>query len=137
MRDPERIMVNGKRPLSPHLQIYRPQLTSIMSIFHRASGLYLSLGLPVLVWGLWSMAKGEAAFDSFRSLMMGILGQLFCVLWIAAFCYHLLNGLRHLGWDAGFGFDLATVYKTGWAVLIGASLLWIAFLLVSYNIGAR
>ena len=108
------------RPISPHLQIYRPQLTSVLSIMHRLTGLLLSGACVVLSLWLVSLALGEPTYTLFAGLwdswaataLMGAV--LFCVY------FHLLNGVRHLAWDWGFGFDLRTVYVSGWTVVVGA-----------------
>lgn len=125
-------MVSHPRPISPHLQIYKPQLTSVTSIFHRFSGLYLSLGLPVLVYWLIAAADGPASFETAQELASSFVGRLLLFLWTAAFFYHLLNGLRHLAWDAGWGFDLPTTYKSGWAALIGTAVLTVLAWALAY-----
>ena len=107
----------ASRPLSPHLQIYRWQLTSVLSILHRASGVFLSLGAVGLVWWLFAAVLGDAYFAPVQAFLASILGQLLLFGWTAALFYHLSNGVRHLLWDAGFGFDLKTTYATGWTVL--------------------
>lgn len=111
-------MTAGKRPLSPHLQIYRPQITSVLSISHRFSGAVLAAGLLVLVYWLAALASGEAAYAA----ALGVLGAwpVKLVLFLAslAFFYHLCNGIRHLWWDSGRGFEIPQVYASGWAVVI-------------------
>jgi len=122
------------RPLSPHLEVYKPQLTSLMSIFNRLTGIALSLGTLFLVWQLLAAATGPAAFATFQSLAGSWIGIAVLVGWSISLFYHLLNGIRHLLWDAGWGFDLATTYKTGQAVVVGTVALtliaWIAALIV-------
>lgn len=125
-------MANHKRPISPHLQIYRPQLTSVTSLMHRASGMFLSLGLPALVWWLWSVAGGRDDYLVAREIIGSFIGRLLLFLWTAAFFYHLLNGIRHLSWDAGWGFEIATAYKTGWAAIVGAIALTLATWIIAY-----
>jgi succinate dehydrogenase / fumarate reductase cytochrome b subunit len=109
------------RPLSPHLQIYRPQLTSGMSIFHRATGIALGVGAVALVAQLVAAAEGEAAFSGFQSLAGSWFGLLCLFGWSLALFYHLACGIRHLAWDAGFGLELAEVYFSG-KVALGAAL---------------
>ena len=122
------------RPLSPHLEVYKPQLTSLMSIFNRLTGIALSLGTLFLVWQLLAAATGPAAFATFQSLAGSWIGIAVLVGWSISLFYHLLNGIRHLLWDAGWVFDLATTYKTGQAVVVGTVALtliaWIAALIV-------
>jgi succinate dehydrogenase / fumarate reductase cytochrome b subunit len=105
------------RPLSPHLQIYRWQLTSVLSILHRASGIALSGGAVFLVWWLAAAASGPEAYGAFASTVGSILGRLFLLGWTLAFFYHLANGVRHLWWDTGRGLDLPSVYRSGWGVV--------------------
>lgn len=108
------------RPLSPHLQVYRPQMTSVMSITHRATGVALSVGTLLLVWWLVAAATGENAYAQASAFMGSWLGKLLLFGWTAALFYHLGNGIRHLFWDASHGFELDTVYKSGWAVVIAS-----------------
>jgi succinate dehydrogenase / fumarate reductase, cytochrome b subunit len=113
-------MATHERPLSPHLQVYRPQLTSVLSILHRMTGLWLSAGTLVLVWWLVATAVGPRAHASAQWFIGSWLGYLLLLSWSFALFYHLCNGIRHLLWDAGWGLDLPTVYRSGWAV-VGAS----------------
>jgi len=123
-------MPSPLRPLSPHLQVYRWQLTSVLSILHRITGVALAVGTLLLVYWLVATAAGPAAFATAQEFIGSILGRLLLFGWTAALFYHLLNGLRHLLWDAGRGFDLRTAYASGWTVVIGAAALsllaWIA-----------
>jgi succinate dehydrogenase / fumarate reductase cytochrome b subunit len=111
------------RPLSPHLQIYRPQITSVLSITHRASGLVLSAGAVLLVLWLVAAASGERGFAIAQECAGSAPGYLFLFAFSLALFYHLLNGIRHLFWDMGAGFELETVTRTGWAVVVGTVLL--------------
>ena len=130
-------MAGHPRPLSPHLQVYRPQLTSFTSIMHRITGIGLAVGLLYLVCWLVAAASGLAAFDRLQSFNGSIIGKLLLLGWSIAFFYHLLNGIRHLAWDAGWGFELPAAYKTGYAVLIGTALLTIlAWVIGYYQMGA-
>ena len=108
------------RPLSPHLQIYRPQLTSVLSFLHRLSGLLLSACSVVLSLWLISLALGEVAYLRFMSFAQGWLGLSFLILVVFCLYYHLFNGVRHLLWDWGWGFSLERVYFSGWAVVAAA-----------------
>ena len=122
------------RPLSPHLQVYRPQMTSILSITHRATGVALTLGSFLLVYWLIAAAAGPEAFAAAQDLIGSWIGYLCLFGWSVALFYHLCNGIRHLFWDAGFGFELPDAYRSGYAVLIGTAVLtlvaWIAGLSV-------
>jgi succinate dehydrogenase / fumarate reductase cytochrome b subunit len=95
----------AERPLSPHLQIYRPMLTMMMSIAHRITGAALYVGTPLLVWYLFAAAEGGSAF-AFASWFLGsIIGQIILLGFTFALLHHFFGGIRHLIWDAGYGFD--------------------------------
>jgi succinate dehydrogenase / fumarate reductase cytochrome b subunit len=108
------------RPLSPHLQIYRPQITSVLSILHRITGFALSVGLLLLAGLIISAAFGEQSFDLVRGQMGTWYGYILLMGWSWAFYYHLCNGIRHLFWDMGKGFELSTVTTSGWAVVLAS-----------------
>lgn len=112
-----------ERPLSPHLQIYKPQLTSLLSITHRATGIFLSLGALVLCYWLLAIAAGPEVYQQAHSLLGSWFGQLLIFAWVASFYYHLCNGIRHLFWDAGYGLELKTTYASGYAVVIATVIL--------------
>jgi succinate dehydrogenase / fumarate reductase, cytochrome b subunit len=116
-------MTTRQRPLSPHLQVYRPQLTSIMSIAHRASGIANSAGSLLLVYWLAALAAGPDSFASASSLLGSLLGQLILFGFSVSLFYHLSNGIRHLMWDTGHGFDLPSVYRTGRMVMVSTAVL--------------
>ncbi|HKF60109.1 MAG TPA: succinate dehydrogenase, cytochrome b556 subunit [Dongiaceae bacterium] len=105
------------RPISPHLQVYRPQLTSVLSILHRITGVALAVGTILLVYWLIAAASGPEAFASAEALVGSWLGRILLFGWTFALYFHLTNGIRHLFWDAGFGFELKTVYASGWTVV--------------------
>jgi succinate dehydrogenase / fumarate reductase, cytochrome b subunit len=123
-------MPTANRPLSPHLQVYKPQLTSILSITHRATGIALSVGTLYLVWQLLAAASGPDAYEIFQRFAGSWLGLLVLLGWSVSLFYHLLNGIRHLFWDAGYGFTLDATYKSGRWVMIGTVVLtvvaWVA-----------
>lgn len=123
-------MTSDLRPLSPHLQIYRWQLTSVLSILHRASGVWLGVGAVLLVWWLGAAADGPEPFAAFQHFVASWFGLLLLFGWSASLFYHLCNGIRHLWWDTGRGLELRSVYAGGWAVLAGTAALtvvaWIA-----------
>jgi succinate dehydrogenase / fumarate reductase cytochrome b subunit len=122
MRFKDEAMSEQSRPLSPHLQVYKPQLTSILSILHRGTGVALALGTLILVWWLAAAASGPEYFDYVQGYIGSPLGMLILFGFTYALFYHLCNGIRHLFWDAGYGFELETVYRTGWWV-VGASVI--------------
>ncbi len=110
-------MSNTQRPLSPHLQVYRPQLTSVMSISHRITGIANALGALVLVLWLVAAASGPERYAGFSATLTSLPGRLLMVLWTYSLFYHLCNGVRHLFWDAGKGFELRQAYASGYAVI--------------------
>lgn len=116
------------RPLSPHLQIYRWQMTMTTSILHRFSGVVLSIGSLVLTWWLVAVAIGGDYFDWVAGILAHPVGLVLLCGWTLAFFYHLANGIRHLLWDIGWGLDLPTMYRTGYTVfviaLLGTALTW-------------
>ena len=105
------------RPLSPHLQVYRPQLTSVLSITHRATGVALAAGTLLLLYWLVSLAGGPESYASATALLGSVIGKLVLFAFTFAFSYHLCNGIRHLFWDMGKGFELSSVYASGKAVV--------------------
>ncbi len=113
-------MVTDNRPLSPHLQVYRPQLTSVMSISHRISGILLSLGMVVVVLWLLALASGPEAFERINTVLATPIGLIAMLVWTFSLFYHLLNGIRHLLWDAGWLLDLRGAYASGWIVLVAS-----------------
>ncbi len=114
-------MAKGNRPLSPHLQIYRWQLTMVLSILHRLTGIALAPGAVLLVYWLLAAALWPARFATAQAFMGSWFGTLVLVGFSYALFYHLCNGIRHLCWDAGWGFDLKTAYASGW-VMVGVSI---------------
>ena len=106
------------RPLSPHLQVYRWQITMVLSILHRATGTVLSIGFLLLVCWLVAAASGPDAYQQIVGLLSGWLGLLVLVGLSFCFFYHLANGIRHLAWDIGWGFEIPQVYASGWSVIV-------------------
>jgi succinate dehydrogenase / fumarate reductase cytochrome b subunit len=115
------------RPLSPHLTIYRPQITSMLSITHRITGAGLAFGVVFVTWWLMSLAWSLDAYMTFYHFAKSFVGRfmLFGFLW--AMCYHMLNGVRHLVWDTGRGIDMPNATKSGWGVVGGSVALTIFF----------
>lgn len=116
-------MTQADRPLSPHLQVYRPQLTSVLSIFHRLTGVGLGVGTLVLAYWLIAAAMGPEAYECAQDLIGSWLGILLLLGWSVALFYHLCNGIRHLFWDVGYGYEIETLYRSGWAVLLATAIL--------------
>ncbi len=113
-------MTTQNRPLSPHLQVYRPQLTSMLSITHRLTGVALAAGTFLLVWWLVAAATGPEAYATAQAAISSVIGRLLLFGWTLALFYHLCNGIRHLFWDAGYGYELKSAYASGWAVMAGS-----------------
>jgi succinate dehydrogenase / fumarate reductase, cytochrome b subunit len=125
-------MAKAERPLSPHLQIYRWYLTMALSIAHRATGVANAMGLLFLTWWLLALASGPDAFATVQGVAGSWIGILALFGWTLSLFYHLGNGIRHLVWDVGYGFDPLTAYHSGIAVLVFAGittiLLWVVVL---------
>jgi succinate dehydrogenase / fumarate reductase cytochrome b subunit len=120
------------RPLSPHLSVYRFEYTMALSITHRIMGVALSVGLPLLAYWLWSVAAGPAAYDRAVRLFSNLFVKLLVAGWIWAFVYHFSNGIRHLVWDTGHGFEKKQARTSGLIVVVAAvaiylTLLWFLF----------
>jgi succinate dehydrogenase / fumarate reductase cytochrome b subunit len=110
-------MAAQQRPLSPHLQIYNQKITGTLSILHRATGVLLGLAAFVLAAWLFAVADDGDAFVTFNAAAASLPGKLVLLAITASFAYHLLNGIRHLLWDIGWGFELPKVYASGWTVV--------------------
>lgn len=123
-------MITGNRPLSPHLQIYRPPLTMVLSFSHRATGTALFFGMLLFVYWLVAAAAGAEAYETARTIIGSWIGRLCLFGWTIALFYHLFNGIRHLIWDLGYGLGMRALDVSSWVVLIatGAStlLVWVA-----------
>lgn len=115
-----------ERPLSPHLMIYKPQLTSMMSITHRLTGVALSVGSLLLVWWVVALATGPEAFAYAQSILTSIFGQIVLFGFSVAVFYHLSNGVRHLFWDFGYNLSIEGVKRTGYMVMASTVILTVA-----------
>ena len=124
------MIAHDNRPLSPDLQIYRPQLTSVLSISHRATGIALSVGALLLILWLIAAALWPQAYSAVQGFLRSWLGLILMFGWTFSLFFHLCNGIRHLVWDAGYGFELRTIYASGWTVVTASIVLtvtaWIA-----------
>lgn len=103
-----------QRPLSPHLQVYRPQITSATSIFHRMTGAALAVSLFIVTWALMAIATGPEAFDVFKGFFSSIFGRLVLFGWTLAFFYHFCSGIRHLIMDTGAMMTIEKAYKAAY-----------------------
>jgi succinate dehydrogenase / fumarate reductase cytochrome b subunit len=124
-------MSNNGRPLSPHLSIYRWPITMTMSILHRATGVAMSVGFIVLAGWLFDAAMGAETYAAMLSYLDTMVGKLLLMGWSFAFFFHLANGVRHLVWDSGRGFEKTTANASAWFVLLLAIVLTALFWWVS------
>lgn len=120
-------MNNQGRPLSPHFTVYRWPITMTLSILHRATGVGLSLGFAVLALWLMAAASGSESYAVINSLLRSGLGRLLLIGWSFAFFFHLSNGVRHLFWDMGRGFEKRQVNASAWFVLVLTVALTLSF----------
>jgi len=121
------------RPLSPHLDIYRWQISNTVSILHRVTGVGLAVGLIALAYWLCSLAAGEESYETARRGFSSVIGWVFLVGWIFSFHFHLLNGMRHLLWDAGYGYERTQRHASGWFAVLGAAVLTLAVCLLLWR----
>lgn len=122
----------GNRPLSPHLTIYRPQLTSMLSILHRMTGVGLALGGILGVWWLLAASASAERFAFVDGILTSWLGGFVMIGLLVANWYHFCNGVRHLVWDAGFGFEIATVHRSAYATAVGTAALTLITLIAAF-----
>ena len=114
-----------ERPLSPFMfpVWYRFQITSALSILHRLTGIALAVGSILLAWWLIAVAAGGELFAATHAFLVSPIGVLLLFLWSVAFFYHLCSGIRHLAWDAGYGFEIRDAHRNGYAVIVATVLL--------------
>ncbi len=125
---------SSRHPTSPHLQIYRLPLTALLSVTHRASGVVLAIGALLLVWVLAALAGGSESYAPVQALLQSWFGQLILFALTFALYFHFCNGIRHLFWDVGMGFELETADKTAHLVIVVAVALTIATWVVAAGV---
>lgn len=125
-------MANVERPLSPHLQVYRWPVTMASSILHRATGIGLGLGTLLLTWWLVAAAAGPEYYAWVQMVLASWLGRLVLFGFTWALFYHLLNGIRHLFWDAGYGYSIPVANRTAWLAIVGSVVLAVLAWIVAY-----
>ena len=142
MRDVRDALLTGRRsdgklverPLSPHLQVYKWPVSMFLSISHRATGIGLSVGALLMTWWLVAAASSDSAFATVQGFLGSWFGVFLLFCWAAALLLHLFQGIRHLVWDAGYGFDNRSYRVTGWGVLaatvVATLIVWIVGLVV-------
>jgi succinate dehydrogenase / fumarate reductase cytochrome b subunit len=123
---------DARRPLSPHLQIYRPMLTMMMSIAHRISGASLAIGFVLLARWLLAVSAGPEAFATVDAFFGSLLGRFLLFMFSWALIHHMLGGIRHLIWDTGRGLDLVSIEVFAWGTIIGSTVLTFALWAVGY-----
>lgn len=121
------------RPLSPHLSIYRKQITSVLSIMHRITGVALYAGLGLLIVFLGVVSYYPTYYTQLHQCLTSVFGKIALFGWTLAFYFHFFNGIRHLFWDMGKGFDIPSVNKTGWAAIVFAVLASLLSWVVAYH----
>ena len=121
-----------ERPLSPHLSVFRPLITMVMSIVHRITGAGLYFGMLFLAWWLVAAASGPDAFATANAFFGSLLGRLILLGFTWALIHHMLGGIRHLVWDAGYGFDKDIATRAAWASLVGSVSLTLIVWVVGY-----
>ncbi|MEM7522494.1 MAG: succinate dehydrogenase, cytochrome b556 subunit [Pseudomonadota bacterium] len=119
------------RPLSPHLTVYRPQITSMLSVLHRGTGVAMAFSLALVVWWLLAAATGSEYFEFVDGLLTSVIGFLILLGSAFAFFYHMCNGLRHMWWDMGFGYEMDQVTQSGYVVLGASGVLTLILLIVA------
>ena len=130
-------MTTASRPVSPHLGIYRWQITMTMSILHRATGIWLAIGTVALVYWLVAAASGPDTYATAHWFFGTWVGQILVWTWTFCLFYHLCNGIRHLFWDAGRGFNIRTFYISGYSVWAVALLLTLLAIIFAYLPGGH
>ena len=125
-------MANSQRPLSPHLGIYKWPLAMAISILHRMTGVALAVGAALMVAIFISAASSQECYEWIRELLNNKIGKTFLFLWTFALFLHLFNGIRHLFWDAGYGFEKTTTTNSGIFVIIASIALTVAVWWVAY-----
>lgn len=130
-------MSSNNRPLSPHLDVYRLPLSAMISIVHRGTGAFLTLGTLALVCWLMALAGGEETFNAAQDFMGGFFGRILLFGWSFALFFHLSNGIRHLLWDVGYGFEKTEVEKSSLIVLASAGFLtfFVWLLAFAFSVG--
>jgi len=127
-------MASGKRPLSPHLQVYRPQITSLLSIVHRLTGVALVGGALIFTYWISSATYGPEVFKLAQSILGSWVGRLVLLGMTFSLYYHLANGIRHMAWDVGWGYELPRLKITGWLVVLFAGGMTVLTFVAAYAV---
>ena len=124
-------MTDNQNPLSPHLQIYRWHISSLLSITHRISGVINLLALILIFFWLIALSLGESNYESFLLIINSFFGKFILIGFTWSMSFHLLSGIRHLAWDMGYGFEIKTANISGIIVIITSLFLTIIFWLLA------
>ena len=124
--------MQAQRPLSPHLQIYRPMLTMMMSIAHRISGVGNAAGFILLAWWLVAISAGPGAYATVSDFFGSVLGRFLLFLFSWSLIHHMLGGIRHLIWDTGRGLDKQSIEIFAWGTIIGSTVLTVLLWVIGY-----
>ena len=127
-------MENNNNPLSPHLQIYKWQISSLLSITHRIVGVINTLAITLICIWILSLLLGENSYEITEIFLKSFFGKFLIVFFCWTFSFHILNEIRHLAWDMGYGFDLKVAKITGALAFFGSFVLTILFYLIGKNI---
>ncbi len=122
----------ARRPLSPHLQIYRPMLTMMMSIAHRISGVGNAIGFVLLAWWLLAITSGPETYTTVNGFFASIFGRFLLFMFSWGLIHHMLGGIRHLIWDTGCGLDKQSIEIFAWGTIIGSTVLTLALWIAGY-----
>ena len=125
---------NNKRPISPHLTIYRPQLTSVLSILHRITGLGLFVGLFLVILWFLAISLGESYYTFYNAIMVSWPVKLVLIVSTWAIWYHTCAGIRHLIWDLGIGLETKYINLSAWVVIVLSAFLFLLTIFFSWNI---
>jgi succinate dehydrogenase / fumarate reductase, cytochrome b subunit len=120
------------RPLSPHMGVYGWRITNTLSILHRATGLFLSVGALALAYWLLAVASGAEAYEDAQAVFGSGWFKVPLLAWVFCFFFHLANGIRHLFWDVGNGFERGQIRASGWAVVAVATIATIVYALLAF-----
>jgi len=131
---PRTVSPEARRPLSPHLQIYRPMLTMMMSIMHRITGAALYLGTLLLAWWLIAIAGGPDAYAQVSHFFASTIGRIVLFLFTWSLVHHMLGGIRHLVWDTGRALDKTSIEVLAWLTIIGSIALTVLIWYAGYAV---
>jgi len=126
--------LEAERPLSPHLQIYRPMLTMMMSIAHRITGASLAVGFALLTWWLVAISMGPEAYATVDGFFGSFFGSALLFLFTWALIHHMLGGIRHLIWDTGAALDKTSIEVAAWLTIISSTVLTILIWVAGYGL---